>query len=115
MITAIALWHRAGISSRSGGSGSCSTLVACVRVCVVRVVSIMIGVLVFGLGSMLLAVFLCRVVHFICLVSDFAIGGVVLCSYHFVVGPLAISFGQGGDSYRWILLPFLPLCLFGRW
>ena len=102
MITAIALWHRAGISSRSGGSGSCSTSVACVRGWVERVVSMKVGVLVFGLGNMLLAVFLSRVMRFCCLVSDFVMGGVVLCLYYFeVVGPLAISFGQGGDSYRW--------------
>ena len=41
----------------------------------------MVGVLVFGLGSMLLAVFLSRVMRFRCLVSDFVMGG---CSFVFV-------------------------------
>ena len=76
MITAMALWHRAGMSSRSGGSGSCSTSVTCVRVCVVRILSMMIGVLACGLGSMLLAVSLSREMRFSCLVSDFVMGGV---------------------------------------
>ncbi len=75
MIAVIALWHRAGISSSCGGSVSCSTSVACVRVRVVRVVSVATGVLAFGLGSMLLAVFLSLEMRFSCLVSDFVIGG----------------------------------------
>jgi hypothetical protein len=38
--------------------------------------------------------------HFSCLVSDFVMGGCSLCSYLLgVVGPLAISFGLGGESY----------------
>ena len=102
MITDMALWRRDGISSSSGGSGSCSISVACVRVCVVRVESFVIGVSVFFLGSKLLAVFLSRVMRFSCLVSDFVMGGVVLCSYLLGVGgPLAISFGLGAGSYRW--------------
>ena len=85
------------------------------RVCVVRIVSIMIGVFACGSGSMFLAVFLIRDMRFSCLVSDFVMGGVVLCLYDFeVVVSLAKSFGQGGGSYRWSLPPFLPLCLFGR-
>ncbi len=75
MIVIIALWHRAGISSSCGGSLSCSTSVACVRVCVVRVVSVAFGVLAFGLGSMFLAVFLSIEMRFSCLVSDFVMGG----------------------------------------
>ena len=74
MITAMALWHRAGISSSAGGSGSCSTSMACLRVCLVRVESFVIGVSVFGLRSMLLAVFLSRVMRFSCLVSDIVMG-----------------------------------------
>ncbi len=75
MIVVIALWHRAGISSSCGGSVSCSTSVACVRVCVVRVVSVAFGVLAFGLGSMILAVFLSLKMRFSCLLSDFLMGG----------------------------------------
>jgi len=41
---------------------------ACVRVCMVCVESVVIGVSVFGLGSMFLAVFLSLVMRFICLV-----------------------------------------------
>ena len=77
MIGVIALWHKAGISSRCGGSASCSTPEACVQVCVVRVVSVAVGVLAFGLGSTFLAVFLSFEMHFSCLVSDFVMGGVV--------------------------------------
>ena len=51
MITAMALWHRAGISSSSGGSGNCSSLVACVRICVVCVESFLIDVLVLWFGE----------------------------------------------------------------
>ncbi len=54
---------------------------ACVRVCVVCVVSIVIGASVFGLGIMFLAVFLSRIIRLSCLVSDFVIGG---CSFVFV-------------------------------
>ena len=115
VITAIALWHSAGISSRGGGSASCSTSVACVRVCVVRVVSAALGVLAFGLESMFLAAFLSLEMRFSCLVSDFVMRGcsLGLCGFVVVVS-LAISIGQGGGSYRWSLLPFSPLCLFGR-
>ena len=90
MIVVIALWHSAGISSRSGGSASCSTSVACVRVSVVRVVSVAFGVLAFGLGSMFLAAFLSLEMRFSCLVSDFVIGGcslvLVLCCGGCVIG-----------------------------
>ena len=64
MIVVIALWHRAGISSRCGGFASWSTSVACVRVCVVRVVSGSFGVLALDLVSMFLAVFLSLVYAF---------------------------------------------------
>ncbi len=63
----------------------------------VRVVSIVIVASVFGLGSMFLAVLLSRVIRFSCFVSDFVMGGVVLCLYQFgVVGPWAILSGLGG-------------------
>ena len=78
MITAMALWHRAGISSSSGGSGSS---LACVRVCVVCAESVVTCVSVFGLGSMFVAVFLSRMMRLSCLVSDFVMGG---CSFVFV-------------------------------
>ena len=48
MIVVISLWHRAEISFRCGGSASWRTSVACVRVCVVRVVSVEFGVLALG-------------------------------------------------------------------
>ncbi len=86
MITAMALWHRAGISSSSGGSGSCRTSLACARVCVVLLGFVVSGVSVFGLGSMLFVVFLSLVMRLSCLVSDFVMGG---CSFVFV------SFGGG--------------------
>ena len=78
MIAAIALWQRVGISWSSGGAESCSIFVACVRVCVVCVVSSVGGVSGFGLGSMFLAVFLSLVIRRSCLVSDFVMGG---CSF----------------------------------
>ena len=71
----IALWHRVGMSSSFGGSWSCSTSVACVRVCVVRGVSMAFGVSVFGLGSKFLAMFRSFEMRFSCLVSDFVMGG----------------------------------------
>ncbi len=74
-MAAIALWHSAGISSSSGGSGSCKTSLACVRVCVGFWGLVVIGVSVFGLWSMMLAAFLSLVMHFSCLVSDFVMGG----------------------------------------
>ena len=50
----------------------------------------MVGMLVFGLGSMLLALFLSRVSRFSCFVSDFGMGGcsLVLVSH---VGGWAID------------------------
>ena len=48
---------------------------ACVRICMVCVESVVISVLVFGLGSMRLAVFLSRVMRFSCLVSEFVMRG----------------------------------------
>ena len=76
MILVIALWQRAGISSSYGGSASCSTSVACVRVCVVRGVPLAFGVSAFGLGSRFLAVFRSLDMRFSYLVSDFVMGGV---------------------------------------
>jgi hypothetical protein len=60
---------------------SCNTLVACVRVCVLRVVSVVVGESVFGLGSMFFAVFMSRVIRLSCRVSEFVMGG---CSFVFV-------------------------------
>ena len=93
-IVAMALWHSAGISSSSGRSGSCKTSFACVRVCVVLLGSVVICVSVFGLGSMLLAVFLSLVMRFSCLVSDFVMGG---CS--FVV--VSLEGGWAIDHIAW--------------
>ncbi len=59
---------------------SCSIFVACVRVCVVCDVLIVVGAEVFDLGSMFLAVFLSWVIRLSCLMSDFVIGG---CSFVF--------------------------------
>ncbi len=71
---AIALLHMDGMSSRLGGSESCSTSLACVWVCFVCCGSALVIALVFDLGSKFLAVFLRRVIHFSCLVSDFVMG-----------------------------------------
>jgi len=81
MIVAMALLHKAGMSSRLGVSGSCSTSLACFGVCLVYWGSVVDGVLVFELGRMRFAVFLSRVMHFNCLVSDFVMGDVVLLLY----------------------------------
>ena len=78
MIVAMALLHKAGMSSRLGGSGSCSTSLACVWVCLVYWGSVVVLAFVFGSGSMFLAVFLSRMMRFICLVSDFVMEG---CSF----------------------------------
>ena len=56
------------------------------RVCVVLLGLVVNDVSLFGLGSMLFAVFLSRVMRLSCLVSDFVMGG---CSFVFV------SFGGG--------------------
>jgi len=69
------------MSTSLGESERCSTSLACVWVCLVCWGSVVDGVLVFGLGSMLLAVFLSRVMLFSCLVSDYVMGG---CSLVFV-------------------------------
>ena len=50
-------------------------------VCLAGCESVSVGALVFGLGSMFLAVFLSRVMRFSCIVSDFVMGG---CSFIFV-------------------------------
>ena len=116
-MAAMALWHSAGISSSSGGSGICRISLACVHVCVGVLGLDVIGVSVFDLGSMLLAAFLSLVMRFSCLVSDFVIGG---CSFVVVScegggGPLVRSFGLVGGRYQWFPPSSLPLCLFGRW
>ncbi len=93
------VWHRVGISYSSGGSGSCRTSLACVRVCMVLLGLDVSGVSVFGLGSMIFVVFLSLVMRLSCLVSDYVMGG---CTFVFVslgmAGSLAKSFGLGGDS-----------------
>ena len=81
LIVAMALLHNVGMPSRLGQSGSCSTSLACVLVCLVGCGLVVVGVLVFGSASMFLAVFLSRVSHFCCLVSDFVMEG---CSLVFV-------------------------------
>ena len=81
MIVAMALLHRAGMSSRLGESGSCSMSDACVCVCLVCWGSVVSVLLVSGLESMFLAVFLSLVMRFSCLVYDFMIGG---CNLVFV-------------------------------
>ncbi len=75
MIVGMALLHNAGMSYRFGGSGSCSTSLACFRVCFVCCGLFIVGVLVPGLGSIFLAVFLSRVSRCSCLLSDFVMGG----------------------------------------
>ena len=79
MIVAIALLHKAGMSSRLGGSWNYSTWFAFLWVCLVCCGSVAVVAFVFGLGSKFLAVFLSRAMRFSCLVSYFAMGGVVLC------------------------------------
>ncbi len=79
----------------------------CVRVCVVLVVSIVVGTSVFGLGSMFFAVFPSRVIRLSCRVSGFVMGGVVLCLYRFeVAGLLAILSGLCGGRHLWFPPPF---------
>jgi hypothetical protein len=80
IIVAMALLHKAGMSSRLDGFGSFSTsLLACVIwVCLVCWKCVVDDVLVFGLGSIRLAVFMSRVIRFNRLVPDFVMG-VVLC------------------------------------
>ena len=82
-MAAVALWKRTGISSSSGGLGSCRTSLVCVRVCVGLAGD---GVSVFGMESMCFTVFLSLVMRLSCLVYDFVMGG---CSFVFV------SFGGG--------------------
>ncbi len=61
IIVAIALLHKNGMSSRLGGSESCSTSLACVWFCFVCCGSVVVIALVFDLGSEFFAVFLRRV------------------------------------------------------
>ena len=83
MIVAMALLHKAGMSSRLSESESSS--LACVCVCLVYWGSVVDGVLVCGLEIMCLAVFLSRVIYFNYIVSDFMMGDVVLWLYRFLV------------------------------
>ena len=91
-MAAMALWHIAGISCSSGGSESCSTSLACVRVCVGYLELVVIGVSVFVLWSMILAAILSLVMRFSCLVSDFVMGGrnfgVVSCEGGWAIGQI---------------------------
>jgi len=87
MIVTIALLHKAGMFSRLGDeSESCSTSLACVWVCLVWLGSVVDGLLVFGIGSIRLTVFLSCVMHFSCLVSDFVMGGCSLVLVSIVNG-----------------------------
>ena len=81
MIKTMALWHRAWRSSSLGGYRRFKTSLAYVRVYMVCAEMVVVGVSVFGLGSMLLAVFLSRMMRLSCLASDFVTGG---CSFVFV-------------------------------
>ena len=78
--------QRARIFSSLDGSGSCSTSLACVWVRLVCWGSVVVGVLVLFLGSMLLAVFLRSVTRCSCLVSDFVTGGFSLVFISLVCG-----------------------------
>ena len=69
MIEAMALLHRTGMSSSLAESGRWSTLVAFVCVSLVCWGSVVGALLVSGLESMHLAMFLSRVMRFSCLVS----------------------------------------------
>jgi hypothetical protein len=75
MIVAMALLHRAGMSSRLGGSVRRRTSLACVCVCVVCCGSDINDLVVFGLGSIRFALFLSFVMRFSCLVSNLVIRG----------------------------------------
>ena len=75
VMVAMALLHKVGMSSRLGGSESCSTSLACVWGCFVCCGSVAVFSLVFDLGSRFLAVFLRSVMRFSCLVSYFVMGG----------------------------------------
>ncbi len=85
-IVEIALWQRAGISTSCGGSASCSTSVACVRVFVERGVSVAFGVSALGLERRFLAMFRSFEMRFSCLVSDLVMGGCSLVLVGFCGG-----------------------------
>ncbi len=96
IIEAMALLHRAGMSSSLGGlerwSRASAWLCVCVYVCVCVCVyvcvcvcvclvcweSVLLTLLVLGLESMLSAVFLSHVMRLYYLVSDFVMGGCIL-------------------------------------
>ncbi len=91
MIEAMALLHRAGMSSSLGESERWNTSVACVCVCLVSWGSIVGILLVLGLGSMRLAVFLSRLMRFSCLAFAFVMGGYSLV--------LVLLVGDGAIGY----------------
>jgi hypothetical protein len=78
------------MSSKLGGPESFSTSLACVWVCMVSWGSVVNSVLVFGSGSIRLAVFLSRVMRFSRRISPFEMGecSLVLVS---LVGGVAIG------------------------
>ena len=98
MIVSIALLHNAGMSSRVGGSGSCSTVLACVWVYLACRELVSVVAFVFGLGSMFLAVFLSRMIRFSCILSDFVMGR---CSLMFVSLVSGLFIGHIVWARRW--------------
>ena len=67
----MSLLHKAGMSSSLGEFVSWSTSLAYVWICLVSWGSVVDGLLIFGIGSICLAVFLSRVMRLRCLASDF--------------------------------------------
>jgi hypothetical protein len=89
----MALWHMAEMSYIFGGSLSWSVSAAFVWMCVAFFISGGSSLLAFGLGAVRLAVFLRRVMRFICRVSDLVMGGVIWCYHPWErVEPLVIFF-----------------------
>ena len=86
MIVAMSLLHKAGISSSFGEFLSWRSSVTCVRACLECWGSDMYGLLVFELGSMLLAVFLSRVMRLSCIISDSVMRGCTLVLISVVKG-----------------------------
>ena len=98
MIVIMALLHKAGMSSRLGGSGSCRTVLACVWVSLACRELVSGVAVVFGLGSMVLAVFLSRMIRFSCILSDFVMGR---CSLMFVSLVSGLFLGHIVWARRW--------------
>ena len=86
MIVAMALLHKAGMSSGLGKSESWSTLLACVWVFLVCWGSVVGCLLVFRMESIRLAVLLSRVMRFSCLISYFVMEGCSLALVSVVDG-----------------------------